>query len=530
MARVTFGVAASCFAANMAVKHNAIQHEQQFPLAAQAVKEAFYVDDGLTGADNTVEAIHLREELQQLFNKGHFTLRKWNSSDPTVLKSIPAELRDAQDVLCISEFEHNSATTLGVKWDAKSDVFHIQISKPPEQTRLTKRQLLSDISKVFDVLGWYAPSTILMKILLQETWESNVGWDDMVSDGIMETWQCWRSELDMVSNKSIPRCYHPKDRCIVKRELLGFCDASEKAYAGVIYLRSTDMEGHHHVTLVVAKTKVAPIRRISLPRLELCGAVILTRLVEQSREVLGIPLEDVHLWTDSTIVLAWLSCNPRRLKTYVANRVTEITDAIPPSRWRHVRSEDNPADCASRGLLPSQLMVHDLWWDGPPWVSLNHEEWPQRDSSNGEPDVTEEVIACVSTPRKSPESVLFLKNYSSYNRPVRVVAWIKRFVSNCSNPGGRVTSPHLTVEELGNAEVYVLKHAQMDDFQNELNLINSGNNLPKNSKLLPLHPYLGQRWIAAGKRQIGAFITSRFHEASDHIVSYTPCSEADHPS
>ena len=123
--RVTFGVAASCFAANMAVKHNAIQNEQQFPLAAQAFKGAFYVDDGLTGADNTDEAIHLREELQQLFNKGHFTLRKWNSSDPTVLTSIPAELRDTQDVLCISEFEHNSATTLGVKWDAKSDVFHI---------------------------------------------------------------------------------------------------------------------------------------------------------------------------------------------------------------------------------------------------------------------------------------------------------------------------------------------------------------------------------------------------------------------
>ena len=273
----------------------------------------------------------------------------------------------------------------------------------------------------------------------------------------------------------------------MKRELFGFCDASEKAYAGMVYLRSTDTEGHHHVTLVVAKTKVAPIRRISLPRLELCGAVILTRLVKQSREVLGIRLEDVHLWTDSTIVLAWLSCNPRRLKTYVANRVTEITDAIPPSRWRHVRSEDNPADCASRGLLPSQLTVHDLWWDGPPWVSLNHEEWPQRDSSNGEPDVTEEVIACVSTPT---ESVVSLKNYSSYNRPVRVVVWIKRFVSNCSTRGGRVTSPHLTVEELGNAEVYILKHAQMDDFQNELNLSNSGNNLPKNSKLLPLHPYV----------------------------------------
>ena len=150
MTRVTFGVAASCFAANMAVKHNAIQHEQQFPLEARAVKEAFYVDDGLTGADNTDEAIHLREELQQLFNKGHFTLRKWNSSDPTVFKSIPAELSDAQNVLCISELEHNSAIMLGVKWDAKSDVFHIQVSKLPKQTHPTKRQL---ISKVFDVIG-----------------------------------------------------------------------------------------------------------------------------------------------------------------------------------------------------------------------------------------------------------------------------------------------------------------------------------------------------------------------------------------
>ena len=119
-------------------------------------------------------------------------------------------------------------------------------------------------------------------------------------------------------------------------------------YAGAVYLRSTGAKGCNHVTLIISMTKVAPIRRISILRLELCGAVIAP--------------EDVYMRIDDTIVLAWLSGNPRKLKTYEANRVTEITDDIPPSRWRHVRSEDNPAYCASRGLLPSQLMEHHLWW------------------------------------------------------------------------------------------------------------------------------------------------------------------------
>ena len=145
-------------------------------------------------------------------------------------------------------------------------------------------------------------------------------------------------------------------------EIHGFSDASELAYAAVVYLRIMDTYNNAHVSLVTSKSKVAPIKRLTIPRLELCGAQLLAQLIHHVRQVFDIPLSQVSAWTDSTIVLNWLDGSPRRFKTYVGNRISTIVDLIPPDKWRHVRSADNPADCASRGLYPSELLNHSLWW------------------------------------------------------------------------------------------------------------------------------------------------------------------------
>ena len=144
-----------------------------------------------------------------------------------------------------------------------------------------------------------------------------------------------------------------------------FGDASESAYASVVYLRMVDTNDQVHVALVISKTKVAPIKRLTIPRLELCGAALLADLLYHAKELFDIPPGDVFAWTDSMVVLGWLRGSPRRFKPFVGNRVSTIMELVPPDRWRHVSGLDNPADCASRGR---ELATYSLWWDGPAWL------------------------------------------------------------------------------------------------------------------------------------------------------------------
>ena len=493
MTRATFGVSASCFAANMALKQNAIEQADQYPLAAEAVDDSFYVDDGLTGADDLESAIVLQRQLQHLFAHGGFTLRKWNSSEPLVLQAIQPELRESGEVHSISGLECNYAKTLGLEWNTTTDMFHIAISLPPLSEVVTKRILVSDIAKVFDILGWFTPTIISMKILLQRVWEERVGWDDSVPAGIQQVWLQWRSELQSLSSKGIPRCYFPKSIQVTSLQLHGFSDASEDAYAGVVYFRMVDTTGAVHTSLVTAKSKVSPIKRISIPRLELCGALVLSRLLHHVKEVFHVPLPEVYAWTDSTIVLNWLVGNPRRFKTYVGNRISEIVDQIPPDRWNHVASGDNPADCASRGLRPSQLLQHQLWWSGPPWLSLESAQWPKWEHTSVELPADEEKGLCLVSVLASEEPVVAFERYSTFTRIQRVVAWILRFVDRCK-PSTRIASATenscLTVPELSLAERYLVRVSQAVHFSDEITTLIAGNRLHRGSRLLLLHPFV----------------------------------------
>ncbi len=422
MTRVTFGVASSSFTANMSLRQNAIDYAKTYPLAVRAVRESFYVDDGLVGADSVPEAVELQKQLQELFAKAGFMLRKWRSSDPTTLLHLTPDLLDVHASHHLPD-DDGFAKALGIEWNSTRDCFRLTVSEFPVHNALTKRALVSDIAKTYDVLGWFAPSVVMVKVLLQRVWEARIGWDETVPPAIAESWERWRRELPMLASKLIPRCYYPRNVRVVSVQLHGFSDASEVAYAAVAYLRVVDSSERVYVSLIMSKTKVAPIKRLSIPRLELCGANLLASLIHRVRGVLNIPLSNIYAWTDSTVVLHWLSGNPRRFKTFVGNRVSTIMDLVPPNRWHHVKGMDNPADSASRGMLPSELLELELWWQGPLWLHEPQFNLPRCDPS-AVPETGEEKV-CLVAAADVPVTVLpIFDKYSSFSRLKRVTAYI----------------------------------------------------------------------------------------------------------
>ena len=160
--------------------------------------------------------------------------------------------------------------TLGIEWNPQLDHFRIAIAKLPFLEGVTKHMLVSDIAKIFDVLGWFSPTVVKVKILLQQLWELKVHWDSPIPQHIFDMWMQWRSELPILSDARIPRCHLPKGTQIVSLQLHSFCNASENAYDGVIYLRMVDISDQVHIALVISKSKVAPIKKLTIPHLELC--------------------------------------------------------------------------------------------------------------------------------------------------------------------------------------------------------------------------------------------------------------------
>ena len=360
MTRVTFGVSASPYLAVKTLLQTAGDHGEEYPRATQHIRSSFYVDDFLGGASTPQEALELFNQLREVLLKGGFSLCKWRSSSSEVLQDIPAALQEKSHIkYATSTHSPTQSKALDLQWDSRQDTMSPSITVP-HSYRPTKRGLISDVSKTYDILGWIAPAVLSMKLLYQQLWKTGHEWDEEVPSELVDLHSKWRSELPLLAQKQLPRCYHLPQHNLKIQELQSFSDASKVAFGAVVYCRTTYHDHPPVISLVTAKTKVAKLKPTTVPKLELCGAVLLTKLLTNTAAVLEIPKEQWHAWTDSAIVLTWLDGRPKEMPIFVSNRVSFILQVTSPKTWHHVPTADNPADCASKGIMPLNLLHHPL--------------------------------------------------------------------------------------------------------------------------------------------------------------------------
>ena len=502
---VTYGTASAPFLATRVLQQLAIDESASLPLAAEIVRRDMYVDDCISGGKSEGEVKTQIQQLIQIMKRAGLSLRKFASNSPNALEHVPVELRETQDILSIDEEE--IIKTLGLHWNTSTDhfLFKVKILNPETESPLTKRLLLSEISKIFDPMGWLSPVIITTKIIMQDLWKEKTDWDEPPPTHIQSRWYQFKQDLPALEKIRIPRCFQPM--AADSLQLHGFCDASEKAYAAVVYVRANLHTGVT-VSLISAKTKAAPVKPVSLPRLELCGALLLAELIESVQEALQLPFTSINAWTDSTIVLSWLNSNPSRWKTFVANRVCKIQEILSPSQWNHVSGLENPADCASRGLNPSELVEHPLWWSGPKWLR-DEDPIPY---SNSNSQVTEDLSLVSEAEEKKilvvAKAVVvdssLLTNSSSLLKLKRVTAWCLRFAYNCKEKAKLKREPAsspdlhrgpLQVRELNSAIHLWIQIVQESEYSQEIQSLKTGVPLPRNSKILNLNPFLDPNHI-----------------------------------
>ena len=401
---------------------------------------------------------------------------------------------------------------------------------------LTKRLPLADIMKLCDPVGWLAPVTLLLKAFMQVTWEQGLGWDEPLPQEIKEEFVQWREHLVDLRKIKVPRCLLPKTPT-TSVQLHVFCDASERGYGACIYVRTVDSAGKVDTRLIMSKSKVSPVKQVSIPRLELLAATVgvqLFQIVTTTFTNANVTWDQVYAYSDSTTVLAWLSRNSRAWVTFVSNRVSAILEVIQRSDWYHVKTADNPADLASRSATsrschPGELAENSMWWRGPTLLQAEDFTTPNQDHlvtpTTTEVDLKPEVSHCFFANAQSPPAdstqELFqdLRKNRICERTVRVTVHVIKFLSKfrrysdakskeCTqmlvqfnalfNTAEQV--PYVTPSQASHVRNVFIKREQLIHLTDELLTLEQGKELHKSHKIHDLYPFVEDGMMKVGGR------------------------------
>ncbi|XP_055915434.1 uncharacterized protein LOC129948452 [Eupeodes corollae] len=523
---MTFGAACSPCSAQYVKSMNALEHLDTHPRAVKSILQHHYVDDFVDSFDSIDEAITISKQVREIHQHAGFELRSFSSNSSEVLSALEEEAESNMVKVTKRQSTGGSLSTekvLGMFWQPLSDTFRYELKFHRVDPDIiagkrcpVKRELLSVIMSVFDPLGFLANFLICAKLLMREVWRYQLLWDDALPSNINTAWINWCSNLEKVVNVQIPRYYFlntlPK-----QLQLHIFVDASEEAFAAVAYWRFETLDEEANVAFVCAKTKCAPLKPMTIPRLELQAAVLGTRLMQTiTEEHQTLQVSRCVLWTDSKTVIKWIASQNRRYKPFVAHRVAEILAATEVSNWKWLPTQDNVADEATRSNCPINFSAASRWLTGPSFLKQKEDSWPADFDKFGQYEQNEDE----ELPSKF--TLLVLK---------RTIAYVVRYARSLRHikPANR-----LTVDELNAAERVLCRQAQAEVYCADICRIKNGQSLNAESPLHKLMPYVDEddllrvsgridaaSWLPYSTRR--PIILPPGHEFTKMVVDYYHC-------
>ncbi|XP_037931374.1 uncharacterized protein LOC119666163 [Teleopsis dalmanni] len=529
---VSFGARCSPYIAHFIRNLNAERFIAENPRAVYAIKNNHYVDDFIDSTNSIEQAIALAEAVRNIHEQGGFHMRSWTSNAPEVLAALNENGEQTG-----KSFDNNIDTLpiekiLGMYWDPKSDCFkyvlkfvRLRRNVFADEIVPTKREVLQILMSIFDPLGLAACLTSYLKILIQDIWRSGIDWDQPLVPDLMGKWLAWVACMPIFANISVPRCYSPyitESSCDV--QIHTFVDASEFAYAAVSYFRIKDKYGVS-TRIVAAKTKVAPMRPMSIPRMELQAAVIGTRLMNTICKVHTFDIKKRFIWSDSKTVLKWLRGDPRQFQQFVMFRIAEIQEASTVEEWRWVPTKLNTADSATKTKQSPEYVQR--WVEGPEFLLQDEDKWPTEVDLG--PMETSETRAKFLYHRETQPCFNY-EYFSSWIKLYRAVAnwllYIGKLKARCG--GFNATNVILTVQHIERAKLLIYKSVQQELLE-DWSTLKMGRIIERNSPLYRLQVYMDNNELIRVKNRASNF-TNECKPQTDfiflppkHRVSYLIC-------
>ncbi|XP_064469540.1 uncharacterized protein LOC135384259 [Ornithodoros turicata] len=467
-----FGNTCSPAIATYGLRRTAQEGEQDFGADVRHfIERDFYVDDGLKSLPTEEESIDLLKRTQHMLKGANLRLHKIASNSVEVMGAFPSDdyARGLKDM----DFDRGHVPmqrSLGLNWDLKGDTFTFKV--PVKDTPNTRRGVLSTVNSLYDPLGFTAPVTVQGRLLLRDISSETSDWDAPLD--LNDNWLTWRDSLHHLERLKIPRQYTAISLSDARRrEICVFCDASEKAIAAVAYIRVTDADGMQHVGFVFGKAKLAPRPEQTIPRLELCAAVLAVDIAELVVSEIDAHIDDIKFYTDSKVVLGYIFNQSRRFYVYVSNRVNRIRRSTKPEQWHYVPTGQNPADHATRPVAADAL-AGTTWLTGPKFLRECTDAQRERTAFPlFEPDQDKEIRpqVSVSATRVGNQQLGAhrFERFSTWTSLLRAVACLVHIARSFHNPladchGWHYCSKPRSADELNEAKKVILRCVQHEEF------------------------------------------------------------------